>query len=68
MHRVGFQRREVPRGGRVVAVALVISYELLTMIIRGAQAPGSSGGYCCRATCQIGGSHCLLPFGDLGPT
>jgi hypothetical protein len=28
------------------AVELVISYELLMMIIRGAQAPGNSGGYC----------------------
>jgi hypothetical protein len=46
MHRVGFQRREVSRGGRVVGGGLVISYELLMMIIRGAQAPGNSGGYC----------------------
>jgi hypothetical protein len=67
---VGFQRREV---GAWSAVALVISYELLMTIISGmitrrAQALGSSSGYCCRVTCQIGGDHCLSPFRDLGPT
>jgi hypothetical protein len=40
MHRVGFQRREVCAVGAWSAVELVISYELLMMIIRGAQAPG----------------------------
>jgi hypothetical protein len=64
MHRVGFQRRELSRW----APELVISYELLIMINRGAQAPGDSGGYCRKATCRIGGGHCSLPFRDLVPT